>query len=58
MAGLSGLSDFSGLSGLSGEAFSNFAKEGGRVGSGCLGSGTGGITRCARLTPTVKRRAR
>jgi sulfate adenylyltransferase subunit 1 len=30
------------------EAFSGFAKEGGRVGSGSLGSGTGGVARCAR----------
>jgi sulfate adenylyltransferase subunit 1 len=30
------------------EAFSGFAKEGGRVGSGTLGSGTGGVARCAR----------
>lgn len=30
-----------------GEAFSGFAKEGGRVGSGSLGSGTGGVARCA-----------
>ncbi|MEC3997726.1 hypothetical protein VSR01_31245 [Actinacidiphila sp. DG2A-62] len=29
------------------EAFSGFAKEGGRVGSGSLGSGTGGVARCA-----------
>jgi hypothetical protein len=36
------------LSGLRGEAFSTFAKEGGRVGSGSLGSGTGGVTRCGR----------
>jgi hypothetical protein len=36
-----------GLSGLTGEAFSTFAKEGGRVGSGALGSGTGGVERCA-----------
>ena len=25
-----------------------FAKEGGRVGSGTLGAGTGGVARCAR----------
>lgn len=37
------------MTGQSGfDAFSGFAKEGGRVGSGCLGSGTGGVTRCAR----------
>jgi sulfate adenylyltransferase subunit 1 len=29
------------------EAFSGFAKEGGRIGSGTLGSGTGGVPRCA-----------
>ncbi|MBC9727453.1 sulfate adenylyltransferase [Streptomyces sp. TRM68367] len=28
--------------------FSTFAKEGGRVGSGPLGSGQGGVTRCLR----------
>lgn len=28
--------------------WSTFAKEGGRVGSGDLGSGTGGVTRCVR----------
>ncbi|ALU96888.1 sulfate adenylyltransferase [Streptomyces sp. TSRI0445] len=27
--------------------FSSFAKEGGRVGSGALGSGQGGVGRCA-----------
>ncbi len=27
--------------------FSGFAKEGGRVGSGALGSGQGGVARCA-----------
>ncbi len=26
--------------------FSSFAKEGGRVGSGALGSGQGGVARC------------
>lgn len=37
------------MTGKSGfDAFAGFAKEGGRVGSGCLGSGTGGVTRCAR----------
>ena len=29
--------------------FSTFAKEGGRIGSGTLGSGQGGIGRCARV---------
>lgn len=28
--------------------YSLFAKEGGRVGSGVLGSGQGGVARCAR----------
>lgn len=28
--------------------YSTFAKEGGRVGSGVLGSGQGGVTRCVR----------
>ncbi len=28
--------------------FSTFAKEGGRVGSGVLGSGQGGVSRCVR----------
>ncbi|OKK13714.1 sulfate adenylyltransferase [Streptomyces sp. CB02400] len=28
--------------------YSEFAKEGGRVGSGALGSGQGGVDRCAR----------
>lgn len=28
--------------------YSTFAKEGGRVGSGALGSGQGGVARCAR----------
>jgi hypothetical protein len=32
--------------GMAQEAFSGFAKEGGRVGSGSLGSGTGGVARC------------
>ncbi|QKW09968.1 sulfate adenylyltransferase [Streptomyces sp. NA04227] len=27
--------------------FATFAKEGGRVGSGALGSGQGGVARCA-----------
>ncbi len=30
------------------DVFATFAKEGGRVGSGTLGAGTGGVTRCAR----------
>lgn len=30
------------------EVFSTFAKEGGRIGSGALGSGQGGVARCAR----------
>jgi hypothetical protein len=30
------------------DAFSGFAKEGGRVGSGALGAGTGGVARCVR----------
>lgn len=29
------------------EAFSGMDKEGGRIGSGVLGSGQGGLTRCA-----------
>jgi hypothetical protein len=28
--------------------YSTFAKEGGRIGSGALGSGQGGVARCAR----------
>lgn len=28
--------------------YSTFAKEGGRVGSGTLGSGQGGVARCVR----------
>ncbi len=28
--------------------YATFAKEGGRVGSGSLGSGQGGVARCAR----------
>jgi hypothetical protein len=36
-----------GCAALAREAFSGFAKEGGRVGSGSLGSGTGGVARCA-----------
>lgn len=31
---------------MTGEAFSGFAKEGGRVGSGTRGSGQGGVARC------------
>lgn len=31
-----------------GDFYSLFAKEGGRVGSGALGSGQGGVARCAR----------
>lgn len=30
------------------DIYSTFAKEGGRVGSGHLGSGQGGVGRCAR----------
>lgn len=30
------------------DIYSTFAKEGGRVGSGVLGSGQGGVARCAR----------
>lgn len=30
------------------DIYSTFAKEGGRVGSGALGSGQGGVARCAR----------
>jgi hypothetical protein len=33
---------------MAGEVFSTFAKEGGRVGSGSLGSGEGGMGRCGR----------
>lgn len=33
---------------MGGEVFSGFAKEGGRVGSGRLGSGQGGVARCVR----------
>ena len=32
---------------MPGEAFSEMDKEGGRVGSGALGSGQGGVARCA-----------
>ncbi|MFJ9209491.1 sulfate adenylyltransferase subunit 1 [Streptomyces sp. L-9-10] len=30
------------------DVYATFAKEGGRVGSGALGAGTGGVARCAR----------
>ncbi|MCW2874476.1 MAG: hypothetical protein JWL99_5796 [Streptomyces oryziradicis] len=33
---------------MAGEAFSTFAKEGGRIGSGQMGSGQGGVSRCVR----------
>lgn len=29
------------------DAYATFAKEGGRVGSGALGAGMGGVARCA-----------
>lgn len=29
------------------DAYGTFAKEGGRVGSGALGAGSGGVARCA-----------
>ncbi|EPH46656.1 hypothetical protein STRAU_0270 [Streptomyces aurantiacus JA 4570] len=29
------------------DVYATFAKEGGRVGSGALGAGTGGVARCA-----------
>ncbi|KFG73070.1 sulfate adenylyltransferase [Streptomyces sp. Alain-F2R5] len=32
----------------SADFYSTFAKEGGRVGSGALGSGQGGVGRCGR----------
>jgi hypothetical protein len=32
---------------MTSDFFSSFAKEGGRVGSGALGSGQGGVGRCA-----------
>ncbi|TKT03396.1 sulfate adenylyltransferase [Streptomyces lasalocidi] len=35
------------LSMNSSDFYSTFAKEGGRVGSGALGSGQGGVARCA-----------
>lgn len=31
---------------MTGEAFSDMDKEGGRIGSGAVGSGRGGLTRC------------
>jgi sulfate adenylyltransferase subunit 1 len=30
------------------DIYATFAKEGGRIGSGALGSGQGGVARCAR----------
>jgi sulfate adenylyltransferase subunit 1 len=30
------------------DAYASFAKEGGRIGSGTLGSGQGGVGRCVR----------
>ncbi|ROQ95135.1 hypothetical protein EDE04_1575 [Streptomyces sp. 2132.2] len=33
---------------MASDIYSTFAKEGGRVGSGRLGSGQGGVARCAR----------
>jgi sulfate adenylyltransferase subunit 1 len=38
--------------------FDTFAKEGGRVGSGTLGSGQGGVARCAGGTPHRRLRDR
>ncbi|MGW0932825.1 hypothetical protein [Streptomyces sp. NPDC002644] len=38
--------------------FGTFAKEGGRVGSGTLGSGQGGVARCAGGTRHVRHRLR
>ncbi|MEU9579243.1 hypothetical protein [Streptomyces chilikensis] len=35
--------------------FGTFAKEGGRVGSGTLGSGQGGVARCAGRVRRVRR---
>ncbi|MFH8344134.1 hypothetical protein [Streptomyces sp. NPDC018045] len=32
---------------LYGDVFATFAKEGGRIGSGSVGSGQGGVGRCA-----------
>lgn len=36
------------MHGISQDIFSTFAKEGGRIGSGALGSGQGGVGRCVR----------
>lgn len=36
------------LSDFYSDFYSTFAKEGGRIGSGALGSGQGGVPRCAR----------
>ncbi len=36
------------MTGLTRDFFSAFDKEGGRIGSGVLGSGQGGVGRCAR----------
>lgn len=33
---------------MDGDAFSSFDLQGGRIGSGDLGSGQGGVARCAR----------
>ncbi len=33
---------------MAGDVFATFAKEGGRVGGGRVGAGTGGVPRCAR----------
>ncbi len=33
---------------MAADVYATFAKEGGRVGSGVLGAGSGGVTRCAR----------
>ncbi len=30
------------------DIYATFAKEGGRIGSGTVGAGTGGVARCAR----------
>lgn len=35
-----------GLLNMAKDVFSTFAKEGGRIGSGVLGSGQGGVGRC------------
>ncbi len=37
-----------GLLAVSFDIYGTFAKEGGRIGSGALGSGQGGVARCAR----------